>query len=123
MTSLKPNTTRDFFPIDHYKKEIDELVSPTYQLDWEALRESVKVHGLRNSTLSAQMPLSPVRLYVTQQMVSNRQEIISVKKSKKGTLKQIVPQYTTLKNNYTLLWDMQNMDGYLNIHGCHPEVL
>ena len=40
---------------------------------------------------------------------------LSVKKSKKGPLKQIVPQYQTLKNNYTLLWDMPSNSGYINI--------
>jgi len=40
---------------------------------------------------------------------------LSVKKSKKGPLKQIVPQYQTLKNNYTLLWDMSSNHGYINI--------
>ena len=42
-------------------------------------------------------------------------DYLSVKKSKKGTLKQIVPSYNKLKNNYTLLWDMPNMEGYLNV--------
>ena len=107
---------RGLLPIDHYKKEIDELVSPNYQLDWEALRAFVKEHGLRNSTLSAQMPSesSSVVCNATNGVEPPR-DYLSIKKSKKGTLKQIVPQYQTLKNNYTLLWDMKNMDGYLNI--------
>ena len=107
---------KGLLPIDHYKKEIDELVSPNYQLDWEALRASVKEHGLRNSTLSAQMPSesSSVVCNATNGVEPPR-DYLSIKKSKKGTLKQIVPQYSTLKNNYTLLWDMKNMDGYLNI--------
>jgi ribonucleoside-diphosphate reductase alpha chain len=40
---------------------------------------------------------------------------LSVKKSKKGPLKQVVPQYSQLKNFYTLLWDMPNNDGYINV--------
>ena len=103
-------------PIDTYKKDVDELVSPEYNYDWETLRESITTHGLRHSTLSAQMPSE------SSSVVSNETNgiepprgYLSVKKSKKGPLKQIVPQYTTLKNNYTLLWDMKSNDGYVSI--------
>ena len=103
-------------PIDTYKKDVDELVNPTLQHDWEALREEVKQYGVRNSTLSAQMPSE------SSSVVSNATNgiepprgYLSVKKSKKGPLKQIVPQFQTLKNNYTLLWDMPSNRGYINI--------
>ena len=103
-------------PIDTYKKDVDELVNPTLQHDWEALREEVKQYGVRNSTLSAQMPSE------SSSVVSNATNgiepprgYLSVKKSKKGPLKQIVPQFHTLKNNYTLLWDMPSNRGYINI--------
>ena len=107
---------KGLLPIDHYKKEIDALTDPDYKLDWEALREEVKTHGLRNSTLSAQMPSesSSVVCNATNGVEPPR-DYLSVKKSKKGTLKQIVPAYSHLKNNYTLLWEMKDMDGYLNI--------
>jgi ribonucleoside-diphosphate reductase alpha chain len=103
-------------PIDTYKKDVDELVNPTLKHDWEALREEVKQYGVRNSTLSAQMPSE------SSSVVSNATNgiepprgYLSVKKSKKGPLKQIVPQFQTLKNNYTLLWDMPSNRGYINI--------
>ena len=103
-------------PIDTYKKEVDELVKPNFKYDWEALRKDIAKHGLRHSTLTAQMPSE------SSSVVSNAtngieppRDYLSVKKSKKGTLKQIVPQYQTLKNNYTLLWDMPNNEGYINI--------
>jgi ribonucleoside-diphosphate reductase alpha chain len=103
-------------PIDTYKKDVDELVSPSLHHDWEALREDVKKYGVRNSTLSAQMPSE------SSSVVSNATNgiepprgYLSVKKSKKGPLKQIVPQYQTLKNNYTLLWDMPSNRGYISI--------
>ena len=72
--------------------------------------------GIRNSTLSAQMPSesSSVVCNATNGIEPPR-DFLSIKKSKKGTLKQIVPSYTTLKNNYTLLWDMPSMEGYLNV--------
>jgi len=103
-------------PIDHYKKEVDDVVSPVYEMDWEQLRDNIKKHGLRNSTLTAQMPSesSSVVCNATNGIEPPR-DYLSIKKSKKGTLKQIVPSYTSLKNNYTLLWDMEDMSGYLNI--------
>jgi len=103
-------------PIDTYKKDVDEISSIEYQHDWESLRASILEHGLRHSTLSAQMPSE------SSSVVSNATNgiepprgFLSVKKSKKGPLKQIVPQYHTLKNNYTLLWDMPSNSGYINI--------
>ena len=103
-------------PIDTYKKDVDELVPNELRYDWESLRKEVLTHGVRNSTLSAQMPSE------SSSVVSNATNgiepprgYLSVKKSKKGPLKQIVPQYQTLKNSYTLLWDMPNNTGYINI--------
>ena len=103
-------------PIDTYKKDVDELVAPEYNYDWENLRKSITTHGLRHSTLSAQMPSE------SSSVVSNATNgiepprgYLSVKRSKKGPLKQIVPQYGTLKNNYTLLWDMKSNEGYIKI--------
>ena len=103
-------------PIDTYKKEVDEIVTPKHQHDWETLRASILEHGLRHSTLSAQMPSE------SSSVVSNAtngieppRAFLSIKKSKKGPLKQIVPQYATLKNNYTLLWDMKSNEGYIKI--------
>jgi ribonucleoside-diphosphate reductase alpha chain len=103
-------------PIDTYKKDVDEITSVSYQHDWENLRASILEHGLRHSTLSAQMPSE------SSSVVSNAtngieppRDYLSIKKSKKGPLKQVVPQYQTLKNNYTLLWDMPSNTGYINI--------
>jgi len=103
-------------PIDHYKKELDEICDIKLQYDWDWLREEIKQNGLRHSTLSAQMPSE------SSSIVSNATNgiepprgYLSVKKSKKGPLKQVVPQYQTLKNYYTLLWDMPDNDGYINI--------
>ena len=103
-------------PIDTYKKDVDELVPNNLNCDWESLREEVKEYGVRNSTLSAQMPSesSSVVCNATNGIEPPR-GYLSVKKSKKGPLKQIVPSYGTLKNNYTLLWDMPSNTGYINI--------
>jgi ribonucleoside-diphosphate reductase alpha chain len=103
-------------PIDTYKKDIDNIVENKLNYDWESLRRSIKEHGLRHSTLSAQMPSE------SSSVVSNATNgiepprgYLSVKKSKKGPLKQIVPQYQSLKQYYTLLWDMPSNEGYINI--------
>ena len=103
-------------PIDTYKKDVDEVVKREFTYDWEHLRKEIKEHGLRHSTLSAQMPSE------SSSVVSNAtngieppRDYLSVKKSKKGPLKQIVPEYSKLKNFYTLLWDMKGNEGYINI--------
>jgi len=103
-------------PIDTYKKDVDEICSQPLTHDWDSLRTSIKQHGLRHSTLSAQMPSE------SSSVVSNAtngieppRDYLSIKKSKKGPLKQIVPSYNTLKNNYTLLWDMPSNNGYINV--------
>jgi ribonucleoside-diphosphate reductase alpha chain len=103
-------------PIDTYKKDVDEITSVKLEHDWETLRASILENGLRHSTLSAQMPSE------SSSVVSNATNgiepprgFLSIKKSKKGPLKQIVPQYHSLKNNYTLLWDMESNRGYINV--------
>jgi len=103
-------------PIDTYKKDVDEICSLPLQHDWESLRTDINTHGLRHSTLSAQMPSE------SSSVVSNAtngieppRDYLSIKKSKKGPLKQVVPSYSTLKNNYTLLWDMESNRGYVNV--------
>ena len=103
-------------PIDTYKKDVDTIIKRKLSYDWNTLRENIKSSGLRHSTLSAQMPSE------SSSVVSNAtngieppRDYLSVKKSKKGTLKQIVPDYNRLKNFYTLLWDMPSNEGYINV--------
>ena len=103
-------------PIDTYKKDLDDIVKRKLSYDWTTLRQNIKKHGLRHSTLSAQMPSE------SSSVVSNAtngveppRDYLSIKKSKKGPLKQIVPDYNRLKNFYTLLWDMKSNEGYINV--------
>ena len=103
-------------PIDTYKKDVDEIVPNDLSCDWEFLRGRISKYGLRHSTLSAQMPSE------SSSVVSNAtngieppRDYLSIKKSKKGPLKQVVPSYGSLKNSYTLLWDMPNNTGYINV--------
>ena len=103
-------------PIDHYKKEIDEIVPHKQRMAWESLRKDIAKYGLRHSTLSAQMPSE------SSSVVSNEtngieppRAMLQIKKSKKGPLKQIAPGFPKLKNDYTLLWDMPDNQGYINV--------
>ena len=103
-------------PIDHYKKEIDEIVPHKQRMAWESLRKDIAKYGLRHSTLSAQMPSE------SSSVVSNEtngieppRALMAIKKSKKGPLKQIAPGFPKLKNDYTLLWDMPDNTGYINV--------
>ena len=105
---------KGILPIDTYKKDVDDITPNKLLCEWDKLRTRIKVHGLRHSTLTAQMPSE------SSSVVSNAtngveppRDYLSVKKSKKGTLKQVVPQYSILKNFYTLLWDMEDNDGYI----------
>jgi ribonucleoside-diphosphate reductase alpha chain len=115
----KFNETRlaqGILPIDTYKKEIDNITNQPLELDWESLRASIKEHGVRNSTVSALMPSE------TSSQISNATNgiepprgLISIKASKDGVLKQVVPEYKRLKDNYELLWNIPNNDGYLQL--------
>ena len=103
-------------PIDTYKSDVDNIVANELNYDWASLRKDILEFGLRHSTLSAQMPSE------SSSVVSNATNgiepprgYLSVKKSKKGPLKQIVPQYQSLKAHYTLLWDMPSNEGYINV--------
>ena len=103
-------------PIDHYKKDVDKIVPHKQRMAWESLRKDIAKYGLRHSTLSAQMPSE------SSSVVSNEtngieppRALLSIKKSKKGPLKQIAPGFPKLKNDYTLLWDMPNNEGYINV--------
>jgi ribonucleoside-diphosphate reductase alpha chain len=104
------------FPIDTYKRDVDELAASVYTFNWEALRDSVKAHGIRNSTLMALMPSE------TSAQISNAtngieppRSLVSVKQSKDGVLKQVVPEVRKLKKKYDLLWDQASPEGYLKI--------
>lgn len=105
-------------PIDTYKRDLDDLCQEPLLLDWETLRSEIKQHGLRNSTLTALMPSE------TSSQIANATNgiepprgLISVKASKDGILRQVVPDYTELKDNYELLWSQPNNDGYLQLVG------
>ncbi|MBP6345306.1 MAG: ribonucleoside-diphosphate reductase subunit alpha [Neisseriaceae bacterium] len=105
-------------PIDTYKSDLDAFCQEPLHLDWEGLRQEIKQHGLRNSTLTALMPSE------TSSQISNATNgiepprgLVTVKASKDGILKQVVPEYDRLKDQYELLWQMGSNQGYLKLVG------
>jgi len=103
-------------PIDTYKKDVDNLVEPLYNKNWNHIREQLIKFGIRNSTLMALMPAE------TSAQISNStngiepvRALITVKQSKDGVLKQVVPEIRKLKNKYDLLWNQKSPEGYLKI--------
>ncbi|MCT6875737.1 class 1a ribonucleoside-diphosphate reductase subunit alpha [Frischella perrara] len=116
--------SQGILPIDTYKRDLDDIVKAKLNYDWEALRQSIKTHGLRNSTLSALMPSE------TSSQISNATNgiepprgYVSVKASKDGILKQVVPEYDTLKRFYELLWQFPNNTGYLQLVGIMQKFI
>ena len=110
--------SKGILPIDTYKRDLDKICSEKLHLDWETLRTDIQTHGLRNSTLSALMPSE------TSSQISNATNgiepprgLISVKASKDGQLKQVVPDFDELKDKYELLWQMPSNEGYLQLVG------
>ena len=108
--------SQGILPIDTFKADVNEISSQPLEHDWQTLRTDIKEFGLRHSTLSSQMPSesSSVVCNATNGIEPPR-GFLSIKKSKKGPLKQIVPSYNSLKNKYTLLWEMKSNRGYINV--------
>ncbi|KYQ97334.1 class 1a ribonucleoside-diphosphate reductase subunit alpha [Serratia sp. TSA_198.1] len=116
--------SQGILPIDTYKKDLDAICDEPLHYDWETLRKEIKETGLRNSTLSALMPSE------TSSQISNATNgiepprgHISIKASKDGILRQVVPEYERLKNEYELLWEMPNNDGYLQLVGLMQKFI
>ena len=103
-------------PNQTYKKDVDELVKHKERQDWKGLRKQLKATGIRNSTLMALMPSeTSAQIANATNGIEPPRSLISVKQSKHGVLKQVVPEYKRLKNKYDLLWDQQSPEGYLKI--------
>ena len=116
--------SQGILPIDTYKADLDNICDEPLHLDWEALRASIKQHGLRNSTLSALMPSE------TSSQIANATNgiepprgLVSVKQSKDGILKQVVPDIENLADKYELLWQMPDNNGYLKLVGIMQKFI
>ena len=103
-------------PIDTRKTDVDELVKHKERMKWKELRKSLKEHGIRNSTLMALMPAeTSAQISNSTNGIEPPRSMVSIKQSKHGVLKQVVPSIHKLKNKYELLWDQQSPEGYLKI--------
>jgi len=103
-------------PNQTYKKDLDELVKHKERMDWKGLRKQLKETGIRNSTLMALMPSeTSAQIANATNGIEPPRSLISVKQSKHGVLKQVVPEFKRLKNKYDLLWDQRSPEGYLKI--------
>ncbi|MBB1267862.1 class 1a ribonucleoside-diphosphate reductase subunit alpha [Shewanella sp. SR44-3] len=116
--------SKGILPIDTYKRDLDAICNEPLHMDWETLRKDIQEYGLRNSTLSALMPSE------TSSQISNATNgiepprgLISVKASKDGQLKQVVPDFEELRDSYELLWNMPNNDGYLQLVGIMQKFI
>jgi ribonucleoside-diphosphate reductase alpha chain len=112
------NYADGILPIDSYKKDINDYCKEPLQLDWNSLRLLIKQHGLRNSTLSAIMPSeTSSQIAGATNGIEAPRGIISIKQSKNGVVKQVVPEIKTISHEYELLWQMPNNNGYLKLCG------
>lgn len=109
---------KGLLPIDTYKREVDEFCEEPLHYFWETLREDIREFGLRNSTLTALMPCeTSSQITNSTNGIEPPRGFVSVKSSKDGVMKQIVPEYLELKANYELLWSIPNNEGYLQLVG------
>jgi ribonucleoside-diphosphate reductase alpha chain len=103
-------------PNQTYKKDLDQLIPHVERMDWTGLRTQLVETGIRNSTLMALMPSeTSAQIANATNGIEPPRAFISVKQSKHGVLKQVVPEYKRLKNKYDLLWDQKSPEGYLKI--------
>lgn len=103
-------------PIDTYKKDVDELVAPNYKMPWSILASRATSYGIRNSTLMALMPAeTSAQISNSTNGIEPPRALVSIKQSKDGVLKQVVPEIGRLKNKYELLWDQPSPEGYIKI--------
>ena len=109
---------KGLLPIDTYKREVDDFCEEPLHYFWETLREDIREFGLRNSTLTALMPCeTSSQITNSTNGIEPPRGFVSVKSSKDGVMKQIVPEYLELKESYELLWSIPNNEGYLQLVG------
>ena len=107
---------KGILPIDSYKKDIDKFCGTKLDLDWDSLRKDIKATGLRNSTLTALMPCeSSSQISNSTNGIEPPRGFVSIKQSKDGILKQVVPEYEKFHKKYELLWDIKDNEGYLQL--------
>jgi ribonucleotide reductase alpha subunit len=106
--------SQGILPIDRYKHDVDAVHTQPLLLDWEALRTSILAHGLRNSTVTAQMPCETSSAITNSTNgIEPARGLVTAKGSKSGVYNQVVPEVDTL--HYELLWQIPDNTGYLQL--------
>jgi ribonucleoside-diphosphate reductase alpha chain len=102
------------FPWELRANGVNELTDFAPELDWESLRAEMIKYGVRNATNMAVAPVESSSVVISSTNgIEMPMSLISVKESKAGSLVQVVPEYTKLKNKYQLMWEQKDCDGYL----------
>lgn len=115
---------KGILPIDTYKRSIDELVGTELKMDWESLRSDILKYGIRNATTMALMPAeTSAQISNSTNGIEPPRNLVSIKTSKDGVLRQVVPEIGKLKNKYTLLWEQSSNDGYIKICGVMQKYI
>lgn len=115
---------KGILPIDTYKRSVDTLVGTELKMDWEGLRAQIAEHGIRNATTMALMPAeTSAQISNSTNGIEPPRNLVSIKASKDGILKQVVPEIGKLKNKYTLLWEQESNLGYLQICGVMQKYI
>ena len=114
--TMETKYSQGITPNQTYKQDVDELIKHTERQDWKTLREQLKETGIRNSTLMALMPAeTSAQISNSTNGIEPPRSYVSIKQSKHGVLKQVVPGYPYYKNKYDLLWEQKSPQGYLKI--------
>ena len=112
--SAKTRYGQGQFPWENRAKGVNDLADFAPELDWEPLREQMKIHGVRNATLMAVAPVESSSVVINSTNgIEMPMSLISVKESKAGSFVQVVPEYHKLKNKYQMMWEQKDCDGYL----------
>jgi ribonucleoside-diphosphate reductase alpha chain len=102
------------FPWELRAAGVNELTDFAPELDWETLRDNMKQYGVRNATQMAVAPVESSSVVINSTNgIEMPMSLISTKESKAGSLTQVVPEYTKLKNKYQLMWDQTDCADYL----------
>ena len=106
--------SQGILPIDTYYKNVDSIVEPYYESDWEKLREAILEHGLRNSTVTAAMPCESSSLTGSGSTngIEPPRSAIGIKDSSTNTLKFAIPDVDKVEYEYA--WSFSSNEGYLN---------
>ena len=114
----KTTYSQGILPIDRYNKNMDKLFTREHECDWAQLRKDIQEFGLRNSVVSAQMPVESSSIVsASTSGVDAVRDLIISKRSKSGIIKVVVPEIYKYKNKYVKAFEMKDNDTYNKVMG------